>query len=94
MKFICGNSNLTLGKAIAAHTNVPWAERNVRRFLSGNAVERINASDLSSSVFTDMIGAAEAASASLATRCTSIAPMFAKAITPIANGESVSVLWE
>lgn len=62
--------------------------------LSGKAVERINASDLSSLVITDTIGATEAVSASSVIRTISIAPMFAKAITRIANGESVSVLFE
>jgi ribose-phosphate pyrophosphokinase len=62
--------------------------------LSGKAVERINKSDLSSLVITDTIGATEAVSASSVIRTISIAPMFAKAITRIANGESVSVLFE
>ena len=62
--------------------------------LSGKAVERIDASDLSSLVITDTIGATEAVSASSVIRTISIAPMFAKAITRIANGESVSVLFE
>ena len=62
--------------------------------LSGKAVERINQSDLSSLVITDTIGATEAVSASSVIRTISIAPMFAKAITRIANGESVSVLFE
>ena len=62
--------------------------------LSGKAVERINASDLSSLVITDTIYATEAATASSSIRTISIAPMFAKAITRIGNGESVSVLFE
>jgi len=62
--------------------------------LSGKAVDRINASDLSSLVITDTIGAADAVTASSKIREISIAPMFAKAITRIANGESVSVLFE
>ena len=62
--------------------------------LSGKAVERINKSDLSSLVITDTIGATEAVSASSVIRTISIASMFAKAITRIANGESVSVLFE
>jgi len=45
-------------------------------------------------VITDTIGATEAVSASSVIRTISIAPMFAKAITRIANGESVSVLFE
>ena len=62
--------------------------------LSGKAVDKINASDLSSLVITDTICATEAVSASSKIREISIAPMFAKAITRIANGESVSVLFE
>ena len=62
--------------------------------LSGKAVDRINASDLSSLVITDTIGATDAVTASSKIREISIAPMFAKAITRIANGESVSVLFE
>ena len=62
--------------------------------LSGKAVDRINASDLSSLVITDTIGATDAVTASSKIREISISPMFAKAITRIANGESVSVLFE
>lgn len=62
--------------------------------LSGKAVDRINASDLSSLVITDTIGATDTVTASSKIREISIAPMFAKAITRIANGESVSVLFE
>jgi ribose-phosphate pyrophosphokinase len=62
--------------------------------LSGKAVDRINASDLTSLVITDTICATEAVTASSKIREISIAPMFAKAITRIANGESVSVLFE
>ena len=62
--------------------------------LSGKAVDRINASDLSSLVITDTIGATDTVTASSKIREISISPMFAKAITRIANGESVSVLFE
>ena len=62
--------------------------------LSGKAVDRINASDLSSLVITDTICATDAVRASPTIRTISIAPMFAKAITRIASGESVSVLFE
>ena len=59
--------------------------------LSSKAVERINASDLSSLVITDTICVTEPVTASSSIRTISIAPMFAKAITRIANGESVSI---
>ncbi|WP_306115049.1 MULTISPECIES: ribose-phosphate pyrophosphokinase [unclassified Roseovarius] len=62
--------------------------------LSGKAVDRIDASDLRSLVITDTICATEAVEASSTIRTISIAPMFAKAITRIASGESVSVLFE
>lgn len=62
--------------------------------LSGKAVERIDASDLSSLVITDTICATEAVASSSTIRSISIAPMFAKAITRTASGESVSVLFE
>ncbi len=62
--------------------------------LSGAAVGRIDASALSALMITDTILATEAVSASPKIRTISIAPMFAKAITRIANGDSVSVLFE
>lgn len=62
--------------------------------LSGKAVERINASDLSSLVITDTICATEAVIASSSIRTISIAPMFATAIARIANGKSVGILFE
>jgi len=62
--------------------------------LSGKAVERIDASDLASLVITDTIAATEGVDVSSTIRSISIAPMFANAITRIASGESVSVLFE
>ena len=62
--------------------------------LSGKAVDRINSSDLTSLVITDSICATEAVTKSSKIRIISVAPMFAKAITRIANGESVSILFE
>lgn len=62
--------------------------------LSGKAVDRINSSDLTSLVITDSICATEAVTKSSKIRTISVAPMFAKAITRIANGESVSILFE
>jgi len=62
--------------------------------LSGKAVDRINSSDLTSLVITDSICATEAVTKSSKIRTISVAPMFAQAITRIANGESVSILFE
>lgn len=62
--------------------------------LSGKAVDRINSSDLTSLVITDSICATEAVTKSSKIRTISVAPMFSKAITRIANGESVSILFE
>lgn len=62
--------------------------------LSGKAVDRINSSDLTSLVITDSICATEAVTKSSKIRAISVAPMFSKAITRIANGESVSILFE
>ena len=62
--------------------------------LSGKAVDRINSSDLTSLVITDSICATEAVTKSSKIRIISVAPMFAKAITRIANGESASILFE
>lgn len=64
------------------------------RVLSGKAVDRINSSDLTSLVITDSICATEAVTKSSKIRTISVAPMFAQAITRIANGESVSILFE
>lgn len=62
--------------------------------LSGKAVDRINSSDLTSLVITNSICATEAVTKSSKIRTISVAPMFAKAITRIANGEFVSILFE
>ena len=62
--------------------------------LSGKAVERFNASDLSSLVVTGTNCATEAVIASAKFCKISMAPMFAKTITRIANGEPVSNLFE
>jgi len=62
--------------------------------LSGKAVDRINSSDLTSLVITNSICATKAVTKSSKIRTISVAPMFAKAITRIANGESVSILFE
>jgi|TARA_B110000879_G_scaffold180219_1_gene236685 hypothetical protein len=60
MKLTCGTSNRPLGEVIAAHVNLLLAECYVRRFLSGEAVERISAADRSSVVAPDTIGVTEA----------------------------------
>lgn len=62
--------------------------------LSGKAVDRINSSDLTSLVITNSICATKAVTKSSKIRTISVAPMFAQAITRIANGESVSILFE
>ena len=62
--------------------------------LSGKAVDRINSSDLTSLVITNSICATKAVTKSSKIRTISVAPMFAKAITRIATGESVSILFE
>jgi len=64
------------------------------RVLSGKAVDRINSSDLTSLVITNSICATKAVTKSSKIRTISVAPMFAKAITRIATGESVSILFE
>lgn len=64
------------------------------RVLSGKAVDRINSSDLTSLVITNSICATKAVTKSSKIRTISVAPMFAQAITRIANGESVSILFE
>ena len=62
--------------------------------LSGKAVDRINSSDLTSLVITNSICATKAVTKSSKIRTISVAPMFAKAITRIATGESVRILFE
>lgn len=62
--------------------------------VGGVVSARALAKRLSSLVITDTICATEAVIASSRIRTTSIAPMFAKAITRIASGESVSILFE
>ncbi len=62
--------------------------------LSGPAVARIENSAMKSLIVTDSIEATEAARASSSIRVVPTAPIFAQAILNIANGRSVSSLFE
>ncbi len=62
--------------------------------LSGPAVARIENSVMKSLIITDSIEASEAAKASPSIRVVPTAPIFAQAILNIANGRSVSSLFE
>ncbi|QIE48026.1 ribose-phosphate pyrophosphokinase (plasmid) [Pseudohalocynthiibacter aestuariivivens] len=62
--------------------------------LSGSAVERISASDLTELVITDTICATPAASSSYKIRVISVAEMFANAILRVATSQSLSVLFD
>ena len=62
--------------------------------LSGPAVERIQASSMKSLVITDSIEPSEAARKAKNIRIVPVAPLFAQAILNIANGTSVSSLFD
>ena len=62
--------------------------------LSGDAVERINASDLKSLIITDSIAATKKVLSSPKLGLLSVAPLFANAMDRIANGQSVSILFD
>jgi ribose-phosphate pyrophosphokinase len=62
--------------------------------LSGPAVERISNSSMKSLVITDSIEPSEAARQARNIRIVPVAPLFAQAILNIANGTSVSSLFE
>ncbi len=62
--------------------------------LSGPAVERIKASPMKSLVITDSIEPTEAVKKARNIRIVPVAPLFAQAIVNIANGTSVSSLFE
>ena len=62
--------------------------------LSGPAVERIQASSMKSLVITDTIEPTEAARKARNIRIVPVAPLFAQAILNIANGTSVSSLFD
>lgn len=62
--------------------------------LSGNAIEKINASSIDELVVTNTIPVAEKMKQCPKITCLSVAPLFAKAINRIHDGDSLSVLFK